>query len=256
MKDSENMRNHKKLKDLIFEIDGLVNFPNANTPQFKTWQKKCRVFLAKYYGEDSAEFKEFSKIRYSPLVQYTRQNEDTFKKKYQSGLAEAKGLLEAFWADENISDKEVQNNKMTNSVFIVHGHDITLKIEVARLLEQQSIEAIILHEQPSLGKTIIEKIEHYSDVGAAIVLFTPDDEGKAKSEKEYKNRARQNVVFEAGYFTGYLGREKIISLISDKSIELPGDLQGIVYVEDMWQIKLMQELKARGFNVDMNKITL
>lgn len=254
MKGREYMRNHEKLQDLISEIDELVSFHNANTPQFKTWHKKCIIFLSKCFGEDSVELKKFSKIHYTLLVQCAEQNKKNVTEKYQSGLAEAKGLLEYFRDDENISDKEVQNNKMTNSVFIVHGHDEILKTKVARLLEQQGIKAIILHEQTIPGKTIIEKIEQYSDVGAAIVLFTPDDEGKAKSEGKYKDRARQNVVFEAGYFMGHLGREKIIPLVPDKSIELPGDLQGIVYIEDMWQFKVLNGLKSMGFNIDMNNI--
>lgn len=42
-------------------------------------------------------------------------------------------------------------------MFIVHGHDSELKEKVARRLEQQGIEAIILSEQANRGRTIIEK---------------------------------------------------------------------------------------------------
>ena len=171
-----------------------------------------------------------------------------------SGLTEAKGMLAEFleeWEDDSMKDKPFNKKH----AFIVHGHDDQMKIQVARLLEQQGIEAIILHEQPNAGKTIIEKIEHYSDVGAAVILFTPDDTGKANKQTDYKPRARQNVVFEAGYFMGYLGRDKIIPVVTDSSIELPSDLQGVVYTSsDMWQFKVIQELKAIGFDVDMNKV--
>ena len=60
--------------------------------------------------------------------------------------------------------------------------------------------------------------------------MTADDLGKAKSEEELKPRARQNVVFEAGYFLGKLGEEKVI-LLYDNGLEAPGDLSGCVYIE-------------------------
>jgi Predicted nucleotide-binding protein containing TIR-like domain len=68
----------------------------------------------------------------------------------------------------------------TNRVFIVHGHDEAARETVARFLERLGIEAIILHEQATGGRTLIEKLEHYSDVDFAVVLMTPDDLGRAK----------------------------------------------------------------------------
>ncbi|GAI21277.1 unnamed protein product, partial [marine sediment metagenome] len=42
-------------------------------------------------------------------------------------------------------------------VFIVHGHDSLVKTDVARTVEKLGLDAIVLHEQPNEGKTIIEK---------------------------------------------------------------------------------------------------
>src|SRR5690606_35619061 len=47
-------------------------------------------------------------------------------------------------------------------VFIVHGHDESAQNKAARFVENMGFEAIILHEKASSGRTIIEKIEHYS----------------------------------------------------------------------------------------------
>ena len=144
--------------------------------------------------------------------------------------------------------------KKYDKVFIVHGHDNALKQEVARIIEKQGLEAIILSEQANQGKTIIEKIEENSDVGAAICLFTGDDYGRAKDATSENLRARQNVVFEAGYFMGKLGRGNVI-LIASPDIEIPSDLQGVVYTnKDMWQTDVLRELKAIGYNVDFNKL--
>lgn len=144
--------------------------------------------------------------------------------------------------------------RINNKIFIVHGHNEALKQEVARLVEKQGLEAIILSEQANRGKTIIEKFEEHSDVGAAICLFTGDDYGKAKDATSENLRARQNVVFEAGFFMGKLGRENVI-LIADSNIEVPSDLQGVVYTsKTMWQTDVLRELKAIGYNVDFNKL--
>ena len=157
--------------------------------------------------------------------------------------------------DEKLSedvhpDSSYQNNK----VFVVHGHDEALKEKVARLLEKQGLEAIILSEQANKGKTIIEKFEENSDVGAAICLFTGDDIGKEKSEAVEKQRARQNVVYEAGYFMGKLCRERVIMLV-DEGIELPSDLQGVVYtVSESWKTEVLQELQSIGYAIDFNKL--
>src|SRR5262249_15557554 len=65
-------------------------------------------------------------------------------------------------------------NLDNTSVFVVHGRDNEAKHEVARLLERLKLKPIVLHEQPSRGKTIIEKIEHYSGVAFAVVILSPD----------------------------------------------------------------------------------
>jgi predicted nucleotide-binding protein with TIR-like domain len=47
----------------------------------------------------------------------------------------------------------------SHRVFIVHGRDHGLKEAVARLTGKLGYEPVILHEQPSKGRTIIEKFE-------------------------------------------------------------------------------------------------
>ena len=148
-------------------------------------------------------------------------------------------------------------DKLKNKVFIVHGHDETAKLMTARFVEKLGLKAIILHEQASSGRTIIEKIEHYSDVGFAIVLYTPDDVGSVKSNaEELKGRARQNVVFEHGYLVGKLGRKNVAALVR-KPIELPNDVSGVVYInmnEADWQYKLVIEMKNSEYEIDANRL--
>ena len=67
-------------------------------------------------------------------------------------------------------------------------------------------------------------------------------------------RARQNVVFETGYFMGKLGRENVV-VLADNGIELPSDLSGVVYTSTKnWQFDLLKELKEMGYAIDLNKL--
>ena len=154
-------------------------------------------------------------------------------------------------------------------VFIVHGHNDALKTDVARTIETMGLKAIILHEQEDFGDTIIEKFEkNASDIGFAVVLITGDDMAVSKKdiEKEkttkgfkalYRPRARQNVVFEMGYFIGKLNRAHVFELL-ESGVEQPGDLAGVLYTavdeEGMWKIKLAKRLKAVGYSVNIENI--
>lgn len=144
-----------------------------------------------------------------------------------------------------------------NDIFIVHGHNNEVKINVARTLEKLGLNPIILHEQANAGKTIIEKFEEHSNVGFAIILLTDDDLGKAKKDENLNYRARQNVILEMGYFIGKLGRDRVCPLYTN-GVELPSDLYGLLYTEidsaENWKIKIAKELKVAGYDIDVNKI--
>lgn len=145
-----------------------------------------------------------------------------------------------------------------SKVFIVHGHDNAAKEAVARFIEKIGLQAIILHEQASSGQTIIEKIEANSNVGFGIVLYTPCDLGTTQEQKEnLKPRARQNVVFEHGYLIGKIGRKNVCALVKG-DIETPNDISGVIYIKmdegDSWKFDVAKEMKACGYEVDLNKI--
>lgn len=144
-------------------------------------------------------------------------------------------------------------------VFVVHGHDDAAKQGVARFIEKLGFEAIILHERPNKGRTIITKFrEEAGGVGFAVVLMTPDDVGGAVPflAGRMKPRARQNVVFELGFFIGALGPDRVAALIKG-NIDRPSDFDGVVYISlenGNWQQELARELKAAGYAVDWNKV--
>ena len=157
---------------------------------------------------------------------------------------------------KNYDDVVLQKSK--DCVFIVHGRDDSIKETTARFLEKLGLETIILHEKPDKGRTIIEKFEdHSKDAKFAVVLLTPDDVGRLASEPETSSspRARQNVIFEMGYFCGKLGRGKLCALY--RGVEQPSDLHGVLYIQvddaGAWKTRLALELREAGLNADFEK---
>ncbi|HEY3306774.1 MAG TPA: TIR domain-containing protein [Candidatus Binatia bacterium] len=120
--------------------------------------------------------------------------------------------------------------------FIVHGHDEATKLAVKNYLQNtlNLPEPIVLHEQPNLGRTLIEKFEYYAAQSQlAFVLLTPDDRvAPANTTDDEKRRARQNVILELGFFLGSLGRSSgRVFLLYKGPLELPSDLSGVIYVD-------------------------
>lgn len=179
-----------------------------------------------------------------------------------AGFARAVGALKAIVksrpAPRQLSTREAFAEATRGSdIFLIHGHDTGAREGVARFIESLGLKICILHEMENQGKTIIEKFEHYSNVGFAVALLTSDDLGGSKKTPEQKlPRARQNVVFEFGYFIGKLGRSRVCALVDD-GVEKPSDLDGIVYIPldraGGWKLALAREIKKGGLEVDLNK---
>lgn len=142
-------------------------------------------------------------------------------------------------------------------VFVVHGHDDKIKLDVSNFLRKLGLEPVILHEQANQGKTIIEKIEDNTNVGYGIILYTPCDKGGTADTdfEKMKFRARQNVVFEHGYLIGKLGRNRVCALVNG-DIERPSDIDGILYVlyQNGWELTVGKELRSVGYDVDLNNL--
>jgi predicted nucleotide-binding protein len=144
------------------------------------------------------------------------------------------------------------------TIFVVHGRSEAPKQSVARFLQQVSeLQPTILHEQPNGGRTIIEKFEdHAANAAFAVVLLTGDDEGGLIGSGERRRRARQNVVFELGFFIGRLGRGRV-AVLHEEDVELPSDISGVLYTpldpSGAWMMELAREMIAAGIDLDLNR---
>lgn len=141
-------------------------------------------------------------------------------------------------------------------VFIVHGRDKAILNETELLLKNAGLHPVILSKQANSGLTLMEKFEKYSDVSYAVILLTPDDIGSYFEKDTHPNlqyRARQNVIFELGFFYGKLGRSNVCCLLK-QSVEKPSDLDGIAYIPfnesiDEIEYVILKELRESNLKV-------
>ncbi|MDE2740255.1 MAG: nucleotide-binding protein [Gemmatimonadota bacterium] len=250
----------QKVLDVIPKLKQM----ERNSPEFKTWQRNTKVAITKTFGNESENITDFNNISFSAFSS----SDSVLQKAYVDGLESAESVLKSmieeineYWDDEDqtpTSSKIRENTQITtNEIFIVHGRDEGAKNIVARFLEKLDLKPVILAEMPAKGRTIIEKFEQHGQVGYAIILLTPDDAGSLQGdESDPKPRARQNVIFELGFFIGHLGRKHVCALTKG-DVEIPSDYAGIEYIPfndaDGWKLKLIRELKSGGFDIDANR---
>lgn len=159
-------------------------------------------------------------------------------------------------AEGAVSSSTPGQQNVGKDIFIVHWHDNEAKETVAKFITQLEFNPTILHEKPTGERTIIEKIEDYSNVAFAVVLLTHDDIFCSEEKGSKKHRAHPNAIFELGYLIGKLGQKKVCALYKS-GVEIPSDFKGILHIEmDInggWKLKLAKEIKESGIEVDLTK---
>ena len=253
----------QKLLDEGSELD-----PRDHRSQsFKKWTEDVYSAFTHIFGEDS---RQLSRLPGGYTI--SPNGISDYLNDMASVVASNLEDIKTFWEDDgestlrpmdrgecstpNIVRSEEQRN--SNKVFVIHGHDESARETVARFLEKLRLEPVILHEQANKGRTIIEKFEDHTDVAFVVVLLTPDDVGGLRDgQPDLKPRARQNVIFELGFFLGKFSRQRVCTLVKG-DVETPSDYDGVVYTDlddaGAWKMKLFQEFKAAGFGVDANRV--
>jgi predicted nucleotide-binding protein len=250
---------------LIAQLDGLISLADATAKQtyegaytqefvederFLQFRSAGLSFLRTVFGEEHPYYREFDKSVNSHVPVCVERG---------------RGILSAVLSEMKANPSQpndsssLQTLPRGNRIFIVHGHNERALQECARFLEKLDQQVVILREQSNKGRTVIEKFEEQSaEVGFAVVLLTADDHGAPASAPtdQLRARARQNVVFELGYFIARLGRRFVCTLY-EPGVELPSDYSGVLYEEldphGTWKIRLARELRDAGMSVDLNK---
>ncbi|TKB23092.1 hypothetical protein FCL47_23950 [Desulfopila sp. IMCC35006] len=227
----------------------------TNSNFYDKWFAKASAFIGALLGPDAL-------AQFSGLTALSSSEKHAMRVGHLQGLAAKLGIEEKQPPPTN-SSPSISSDRLSwvtspeaRKVFVVHGHDNEAKQGTARFLERLGLQPIILHEQASSGRTIIEKFETYSgDIAFAVILLTPDDVGAAAKEAANLNkRARQNVIMELGYFMGRLGRGRVCALHKG-DVELPSDYQGVLYIgmddAGAWRAKLAQEFVQAKLPIDL-----
>lgn len=265
-------RGISRLEERIGELESFdySSLVRGGSPQLTGLKAAIKDTLERCFGENTSAYNRY--ISATGLRHVSMQMSDTpvdyvtpTRRNIANAIAllrEAQRTLREDLADhEHIRTQAVTEaasqvkQELSRKVFIVHGHDEGAREMVARFLEKLDFQSIILHEQANRGGTVIEKIEAHGDVGFAVVLLTPDDEGCVKGGIP-EPRARQNVLLELGYFIGRLGRDKVCAL-KRGTVGVPSDFAGVVWesLEDNgWKQSLGRELEAAGHAIDWNKV--
>lgn len=227
--------------------------------------KRAAMLLRRICGEESHYVIDLGRIGFHPT--YAPSSDEDKHSAWLSAVGRVRNLIntikeeiELFDAGADVHRGEASAHpSASSSVFVVHGHDEELKQSVARTIERLGLDSVILHEKPNKGRTIIEKFDDYSKVGFAVVLLSADDVARAKEGEDDSYRARQNVIFELGFFLGRLGRERVAAIYCPyEKFEMPSDYSGVLFIEydadGSWRYKLAKELKACGYVINVDAI--
>lgn len=251
---------------LIVDLETLASsskedFSNEFWGSYETYVNKYNVLL-----KDLQALGFFKELNFIEQVPFSDQAFDSgFTKHEQAKLREVTNASTVLLQKVKLllsppaSDTRVNNQVRSNKIFVVHGHDNEMKSAVAQTLQKLDLDPIILHEKPNSGRTLIDKISDYNHVSFAVILLSPDDLAypKEKTPDEAKYRAKQNVIFELGYFLGRLGKQNVVAIYrKKKDFEIPNDYNGVLWIEykSGWYFELIKELQAANFDVDANKL--
>ena len=247
-------------------IPDLQQLPYGS-PSFEKWHRDTKVAIAYTFGNPSSQAQEFEAVKFSLRFYISGMPDSESQKAYVRGLESAAAILESmieeveeYWESDNpergpSEAPEIPERINTNQAFSIHGRDHGTRDTVTRFIESLGIKAVILQEQPDQGRTVIEKFEECAQGDFAIALFTPDDVG-GLDDDALQPRARQNVVFEFGYFIGKFGRDRVLALVKGNP-EIPSDYSGVIYIRldesGGWKMELIKEMKSAGFDIDANR---
>jgi predicted nucleotide-binding protein len=235
---------------------------NGSPDNFGEWRNRTEVVLRAVFGEDSVTLRKFSSVKYTPGIYMSGMDTSGYQ---PAGVRQVIAILESAKLEIEIEEESRDAAASASEagvvaatrVFIVHGQDNARKYELEAYLQKLIAEApVILHQEPNGGRVLIEKFEESAaSVGYAVVLLTADDIGRSNALEpaDERPRARQNVVFEMGFFIGLIGRARV-AVLFDEGVELPSDISGLVYIPlddaGAWKGKLASELDHAGITVD------
>jgi predicted nucleotide-binding protein len=115
-------------------------------------------------------------------------------------------------------------------VFIVHGRKEKIREELVKFLREMGIGSVVIQAKARTGGDLLSTIEdQINSCMAGFILLTPDDEGRLyEYGQQPRLRARQNVIFEAGFLTALFRKTRRVCFVKEGDLEIPSDLNGLL----------------------------
>ncbi len=238
------------LKKALAEIAHLRELHYDNQ-EFKLWHDKVRDILkASLESDDLGRFSVGSwKIRgiFSDDV-YQREYLEEHLPRYETALKSIIQKYEILGFETEPATGELATIADKPKAFIAHGKESIALDKVESFLRALGIESLIVKDQPSLDKTVDDKVNHYlGQADFVIILATGDDEIDGKLQP------RGNVIHETG-LAQKTHAGKIIYLL-EEGAEFPSNIRPKVWeplnqdnMENVF-IYIVKELGADGLGI-------
>jgi len=211
-----------KLVQYLDEIDKLSRMSYYDGEnEFDKLNLKVTSFIRNAFDSADEKLQDYnSNVNFLFEVVGSKKTEEEQQKDYLDRLNSMKNFLETYQEELGMlldnNQAEIETERKSDEVFIIHGHDRATLLDLERMLKQRwSLKTIILMDKPGRGRTIIEKFEEEAKKASyAFAILTPDDMIRSRdnsTEYEYL-QPRPNVIFELGWFYGKLGRARVCIL--------------------------------------------
>lgn len=146
-------------------------------------------------------------------------------------------------------------------IIVVSGTDETLKQTITGALRKLGLASVVMSEEPSQGKKIIDNYaKDYADVGFAVVLLSPDVYVYPKGEEATKRKRtpKQDVTLMFGFLLGKLGKERVLAFYKETPNFAVPEFEGVKFTalddRDSWKLALIRELTGLGYTVDAERL--
>ena len=152
-------------------------------------------------------------------------------------------------------------NGILRRIIVVSGTDEIMKQTITGALRKLGLTTVIMSEEPSQGKKIVDRFADYADVGFALVLLSPDVYVYPKGEEATKRERipKQDVTLMFGFLLGKLGKDKVLAFYKESpNFAFPIDFEGVKFTalddRDSWKLALIRELINCGYTVDNERL--
>ena len=136
------------------------------------------------------------------------------------------------------------------NIFLLYHPGCRLKTRARGFLEEIGLRPL---ELPSLDEpplTIVERFEHYASEAYAVLLLSRQSAAHGVSGP--RRFADRNLLVQAGFLAGKLGRRRVAILVEDE-LEVPAQCSDLLCIPideiGIWKFALMRDLVVAGFAV-------